>query len=80
MREGRGANTSFSNSEMFRSTEKMSLPLLPRLRMQTRHIPRAMPFYFQKIIPKSKLPSENRCLVPNVYAKIDLQLMTKNLN
>ena len=47
---------SFSSSEIFRSTELMSLPSLPRLRSQTRHIPRAMPFYFENLYRNQNFP------------------------
>ena len=72
--------TSFSSSEMFRSTELMCLPSLPRLRSQTRHIP-ALCLFILKICTEIKTSrGKSMFLVPNLYAKIFLHPMTQNLH
>ena len=61
--------TSFSSSEIFRSTELMCLPSLPRLRSQTRHIP-ALCLFILKICTEIKSSRRKLMfLVPNLYAK-----------
>ena len=61
--------TSFSSSEMFRSTELMCLPSLPRLRSQTRHIS-VLCLVILKICTEIKTSrGKSMFLVPNLYAK-----------
>ena len=72
--------TSFSSSEMFRSTELMCLPSLPRLRSQTRHIP-ALCLYTVNICTEIKTSRENRCFSYQICTrKIFLHPMTQNLH